>query len=142
MELHLQSSHVSDLSLVAESLLKEFSIHRIFLFSGEMGAGKTTLIRELCKKLGSIDFASSPSYALVNEYLTIDGKHIFHFDFFRIKNTSEALDMGFDDYLHSGDHCLIEWPEKVAELLPENVVRIDISVNNGLRIIHATAPDN
>ena len=101
---------------------------KIILFNGEMGAGKTTLIKQLCKSLGVKDATSSPTFSLVNEYQTSDNQNVYHFDFYRINNESEALDMGVEDYLYSGNWCFIEWSEKISSLIPEehSIVTIDL----------------
>jgi tRNA threonylcarbamoyladenosine biosynthesis protein TsaE len=99
----------------------------IFLFYGEMGAGKTTLIKSLCKVLGSDENVSSPTFSIVNEYPLPAGK-IYHFDFYRLKNQVEALDMGCEEYFYSGGYCFIEWPEKIPDLLPEHFIKIEIEV--------------
>ncbi|KAF2510632.1 tRNA (adenosine(37)-N6)-threonylcarbamoyltransferase complex ATPase subunit type 1 TsaE [Flavobacterium foetidum] len=102
--------------------------NKIILFNGEMGVGKTTLIKQLCKTLGVKDATSSPTFSLVNEYQIPEGKKVYHFDFYRIKNETEALDMGVDDYLYSGNWCFIEWSEKIATLLPEEYSTINIAL--------------
>jgi tRNA threonylcarbamoyladenosine biosynthesis protein TsaE len=108
--------------------------HKIIIFNGEMGAGKTTLINALCKKLSVLDATSSPTFSLVNEYITIDKQLVYHFDFYRIKTENEALDMGVDDYFYSNHYCFIEWAEKIPNLVPEKHSVINISVlENGLR---------
>jgi len=94
-----------------------------------MGVGKTTLIKELIKQLGSLDNVSSPTFSLVNEYDSRKGEKIYHFDFYRIKSEEEALDMGIEDYLYSDIWCFIEWPEKVKNLLPLNAVEIHLTLN-------------
>lgn len=101
---------------------------KIILFNGEMGVGKTTLIKQLCKSLGVEDATSSPTFSLVNEYEIANGKKVYHFDFYRIKQETEALDMGVDDYLYSGNWCFIEWSEKIANLLPEEYSTINITL--------------
>ncbi|MFB9080513.1 tRNA (adenosine(37)-N6)-threonylcarbamoyltransferase complex ATPase subunit type 1 TsaE [Flavobacterium procerum] len=101
---------------------------KIILFNGEMGVGKTTLIKQLCKTLGVKDATSSPTFSLVNEYQIPDSKKVYHFDFYRIKNETEALDMGVDDYLYSGNWCFIEWSEKIANLLPEEYSTLNIEL--------------
>ena len=104
--------------------------HRVFAFYGEMGVGKTTFIRAICEALGVRETVTSPTFAIVNEYLIEDLssslKKVFHFDFYRIRRLSEAYDMGFEDYLYSGHVCFIEWPELVEELLPEDTVNVTI----------------
>ena len=111
----------------AEQILAQ-NPKRIILFNGEMGAGKTTLIKQLCKNLGVEDATSSPTFSLVNEYYTSDNQIVYHFDFYRLNKETEALDMGVDDYLYSGNWCFIEWSEKIANLLPEeySVVTIEL----------------
>ncbi|OHT44168.1 MULTISPECIES: tRNA (adenosine(37)-N6)-threonylcarbamoyltransferase complex ATPase subunit type 1 TsaE [Flavobacterium] len=101
---------------------------KIILFNGEMGVGKTTLIKQLCKNLGVQDATSSPTFSLVNEYYTSDNQIVYHFDFYRLNKETEALDMGVDDYLYSGNWCFIEWSEKIASLLPEETSTITIEL--------------
>ena len=93
--------------------------NKVILFHGEMGAGKTTFIKALSKALGVKDATSSPTFSLVNEYQTVDNKTLYHFDVYRLKNENEALDMGIEDYLYSGNWCFIEWAEKIPNLIPE-----------------------
>ncbi|PIF05190.1 MAG: tRNA (adenosine(37)-N6)-threonylcarbamoyltransferase complex ATPase subunit type 1 TsaE [Draconibacterium sp.] len=127
-----------DLYRVAEKLLNQFSDERIFAFYGKMGAGKTTFIQAICKVLGTTDNVTSPTFALINEYRSGKNKPIYHFDFYRIKHLEEAYDMGYEDYLFSGDYCFIEWPEMIAPLLPEKVVKVSIEVDdNECRLITA-----
>jgi len=129
--------HENTLPIAAASLLKFAGNEKIFLFEGEMGAGKTTLIKSLCLKLDMVDNVSSPTYSIVNEYIFPKGK-IYHFDFFRIKNEAEAFDIGFEEYLMSGEYCFIEWPEMIAGLWPEHFIEIKIVENeNGARKITA-----
>lgn len=120
---------LSDLPKVADELLKNNS-SKIILFYGEMGAGKTTFIKEICKKLGVSDTISSPTFSIVNEYLTSSGQTIYHFDFYRLNNESEALDIGTEEYFYSGNLCLIEWPEKINSLLPDNAIKVYLSENS------------
>lgn len=105
------------------------------LFNGLMGSGKTTLIKSLCKALGSADRISSPTFSLVNEYLDQNGASIYHFDLYRVERQEELLDMGFEEYLDSGSICLIEWPEIAEGLLPTEVITVSIEENNGRRRI-------
>lgn len=97
----------------------------VIAFYGKMGAGKTTFIKALCEELGVEDVITSPTFAIVNEY-TVDSQSIYHFDFYRIKKIEEVYDMGYEDYFYSGNLCLIEWPELIEELLPENALRVTI----------------
>lgn len=110
---------------------------KIWLLEGEMGVGKTTLIKAVCAVLGVKDTVQSPTYALVNEYRTADGETLYHFDFYRIKHESEALDMGLEEYLDSGAYCFIEWPSKIPSLLPANYLKISINfVDQNGRVLH------
>jgi tRNA threonylcarbamoyladenosine biosynthesis protein TsaE len=118
---------------VAEQILAS-NPKKIILFNGEMGVGKTTLIKQLCKSLGVEDATSSPTFSLVNEYYTSNNQIVYHFDFYRLNKETEALDMGVDDYLYSGNWCFIEWSEKISNLIPEehSVVTIEL-LDNGKR---------
>lgn len=116
---------LSGLQNAAKMILEFSQQERIFLFEGDMGAGKTTLIKDLCRQLGSDDLVSSPTYSIVNEYCYPQGK-IFHFDFFRIKSEAEAFDIGFEEYLYSGHYCLIEWPGKIQSLWPLHYITVAI----------------
>lgn len=122
---------------VAGKLLLLDPEQRIFLFEAEMGAGKTTLIKELCKKLKSNDNFSSPTFSIVNEYIYPGGK-IFHFDLYRVKSTEELLDIGFDDYINSGNYCFIEWPELAKDILDEGSVVVKILQAENKRYLHVT----
>lgn len=115
---------LADIDLVAQRLLA-YLTERVIVFRGEMGAGKTTLIKALVKAMGSSDTVSSPTFALVNPYMSEEGT-IYHFDFYRIKKEEEAFDIGFEEYLYSGDWCFIEWAERVPSYLPEKYITIDI----------------
>jgi len=117
-----------DIPQIAKLLLAQIS-SKIWLFYGPMGCGKTTLIKALVMQLLKVDYANSPSFSLVNEYSDKDGIKIYHFDFYRIKNEEEALDIGVEDYFYSNNYCFIEWPDKVKNLLPLNAVAIKISVD-------------
>jgi tRNA threonylcarbamoyladenosine biosynthesis protein TsaE len=123
--MELTVSSVSELPLAAKKILDFAGANRIFLFYGSMGAGKTTLIRALCEELEIEGSASSPTFSIVNEY-TSPMSTIYHFDFYRIKSETEALDLGYEDYLYSGDYCFIEWPEKIENLLPQRFVELKL----------------
>lgn len=118
-------SGLDALSKAAKQILDFAGENRVFLFYGEMGAGKTTLIKAMCEVLEVEDSVSSPTFSIVNEYLG-DGATIYHFDFYRIKNESEAFDLGYEDYLYSGNYCFIEWPEKIPNLIPEKFVEVKL----------------
>jgi tRNA threonylcarbamoyladenosine biosynthesis protein TsaE len=129
-------TELEELPKAALALINFCNRDNVITFHGSMGAGKTTFIKAFCKALGVTDNVSSPTFSIVNEYETIEGKKIFHFDFYRIKNLHEAFDMGFENYLYSDNLCLIEWPEKITELLPEHYVKVQIEeVAEGNRMI-------
>ncbi len=133
-----QINSIEELQGAARELLDTFKEERIFAFYGKMGAGKTTFIKTICRTLGSVDNITSPTFALVNEYDTPSSGSVFHFDFYRIKNIEEALDIGFDDYIYSNSYCLMEWPEKIEELLPADLVKVTITESDpGTRYIEA-----
>jgi len=117
-----------DLHQVASAMNEKLKDERIFAFYGKMGAGKTTLIKALCKVLEVEEIVSSPTFALVNEYLTYDDQAVYHFDFYRIKKIEEVYDIGYEEYFYSDSYCLIEWPELVTDLLPERYVKVEIVV--------------
>jgi tRNA threonylcarbamoyladenosine biosynthesis protein TsaE len=127
---------ISELPEAASAILKYSTDTKIFLFYGDMGAGKTTLIKSLCECLGTTEPVTSPTFSIVNEYIGA-GNKIYHFDFYRLKNQTEALDMGYEEYFYSNAHCFIEWPEKIPDLLPEQYISIKISVtgNDSRQII-------
>lgn len=117
----------------AQEFVVQMGHRRVFAFYGGMGAGKTTFIKALCQQLGVKDAVTSPTFAIVNEYGSDIGP-IYHFDFYRIKNLAEVMDLGFDDYAYSGHLCLMEWPELIEDLLPDNTVSVHIEeTDNGMR---------
>jgi len=115
------------LAATAHEMLENFKNERIFCLFGEMGAGKTTLIQELCKILDVNDKVVSPTYQIVNEYSTKDGPAIIHMDLYRIKEERELVELGFEEYISSGNYCFIEWPEQATSLLNTSFVKIDVS---------------
>lgn len=116
-----------NLKAVAEAILKAYPQERVFGFYGEMGAGKTTLIKQMCNVLGVTDITSSPTFAIVNEYWTENDQPLYHFDFYRIDEPADATRIGFEEYLYSGNYCFIEWTEKVEEILQDDFVKVTIS---------------
>ena len=124
------SKNPADLPALAREILRTMPGEVVFAFYGEMGAGKTTFIKAFCEVLGSNDVVSSPTFSLVNEYEGSGGQVLFHFDFYRIKKLEEVFDMGFEEYVYSGNYCFLEWPERITELLPEKYVNISIEVLN------------
>ena len=124
MEIYCQT--IQELPEVSKKIISYGKEYTVWVLKGDLGAGKTTFIQEVAKQMNVLDNISSPSYALINEYLTPDGGTIYHFDLFRIKTISEVLDLGFDEYLESGFLCFIEWPEIAESLLPEKYLEISI----------------
>jgi tRNA threonylcarbamoyladenosine biosynthesis protein TsaE len=124
------------LAEAAEKFLKHFGESRIFAFYGSMGAGKTTIIKAICKALGATDIVSSPTFTLVNEYRSTTGDTLYHIDFYRIKKQEEVFDFGIEEYLDGDAYCFMEWPELVEEILPLSTIRIRITVDeNEQRIL-------
>ncbi|MBR4132321.1 MAG: tRNA (adenosine(37)-N6)-threonylcarbamoyltransferase complex ATPase subunit type 1 TsaE [Oscillospiraceae bacterium] len=120
---------LSEIDRAAEEFLRRIGEHRLVAFRASMGAGKTTFITALCRRLGvRSDAVSSPTFAIVNEYRTAAGEPVYHFDFYRITKPEEALDIGLYDYLDSGALCLMEWPENIEALLPEETLSVSITV--------------
>ncbi len=120
---------LQDLDRAAGEFLEEIGDNRIIALYAPMGAGKTTFTTALCKRLGVVeDAVSSPTFAIVNEYRTSSGETMYHFDFYRITKLQEAVDIGFFDYIDSGDLCIMEWPENIEDILPEETLRVSIKV--------------
>ncbi len=117
---------IENIKDAAAQFVKAMGDNTIFAFYGKMGAGKTTFIKSVCEELGVKDVINSPTFAIVNEYMDGRGNPIFHFDFYRIKKEQEVLDMGYEDYVYSGNVCFMEWPELIDDLLPDDTVRVTI----------------
>ncbi len=133
-ELKIQS--LDTIEETAREFVKLMGDRTVFAFRGEMGAGKTTFIKVLCEVLGVEDTINSPTFAIVNEYRSATAELIYHFDFYRINKYEEVFDLGYEDYFYSGSLCFVEWPEKVEELLPADVVNVRISENeDGTRTV-------
>lgn len=133
----IEVKRLEELASAAQQILALFPAERVFLFYGDMGAGKTTFINTLCQALDVEDHTSSPTFSIVNEYASPHGP-IYHFDFYRLRDESEALDMGYEEYFYSGNYCFVEWPEKITNLLPLDGVEIKIqTTQNQHRTISA-----
>lgn len=133
-----QIPNLSAVRKTARALLDHYPNERVFAFYGAMGAGKTTLIKAVCRELGTADNITSPTFALINEYTTENQTVIYHFDFYRIKKLEEAFDLGYEDYIYSGNYCFIEWPEMIESLLPDGIVEVHIQEQgNGIRHVEA-----
>ena len=120
---------LNELPEVAKEFIASIGDDRVFLFDGEMGAGKTTFIAEVCRQLGADDDFGSPTFSLVNEYADTQGNPIYHFDLYRIESPQEALNMGAEEYFNSGNLCLVEWPDRLGPLTPENARTVNLYVN-------------
>jgi tRNA threonylcarbamoyladenosine biosynthesis protein TsaE len=130
MQLKLVCENVHSLDSAATRILTTFPGRRVFALFGSMGAGKTTFIKALCRKLNVKDIVNSPTFAIVNEYLTIKGESVYHFDFYRLKKESEAIEIGYEEYVNSGCYCFMEWPEKILNLLPKGYVSIRLDADD------------
>jgi len=117
-----------NINVPAKEFLKILGNKKVVAFYGEMGAGKTTFIKAICKELNVLDGVSSPTFALVYEYHTSNDSLIYHFDFYRINNATELFDLGYEDYFYSGNICFIEWPEKAVHLIPAEAMKVYINV--------------
>lgn len=117
---------LEELPVIAKDILSMHNKERIFILEGDMGAGKTTITKALCRQLGTTDNVCSPTFSIVNHYLSKEMGDIYHFDFYRINNEQEAFDIGFEEYIYSGSYCFIEWAERVINLLPSHYTIISI----------------
>jgi tRNA threonylcarbamoyladenosine biosynthesis protein TsaE len=125
--IHYSLDQIQD---AARQLIAYANDAKIWVFQGQMGAGKTTLIKALSKEMNVVDQVSSPTFGIVNEYETNAGERIYHFDFYRMDNPTEALDIGIEEYFYSGEYCWIEWAEKIAQFLPEEFLLIRIVIDS------------
>ena len=132
---------LSSINEAAQQFLAQMGDHKVIAFYGKMGAGKTTFIKALCQTLGVEDVITSPTFSLVNEYTDREGNSIFHFDFYRIKKLDEVYDMGYEDYFYGGSLCLLEWPELIEDILPEETLKVTITEEtDGSRKLKWQAP--
>lgn len=122
----IRADYLTDLPKVAKTIIDFATEEKIWVLIGEMGAGKTTLTKAIGRELGIMDNVHSPTFSIVNEYLTVKEETVFHFDFYRLDAPEEALTIGVDDYFYSGNICLIEWPQRIGGLLPEKFLKIEI----------------
>ena len=130
------SYNLLDLEKIAYSILKKTQGMKKFIFIGDMGVGKTTLIKELSLQLGVVDVVSSPTFSIVNEYFTNNNERIYHFDFYRIEDESEAYDIGFEEYFESDSYCFIEWPQRAPNLINNDIVVVEMYLDGNKRIIN------
>ena len=135
MEIRINS--LTEINDAAKQFIAAMGDSKVFAFYGKMGAGKTTFVKAVCEALGVEDVITSPTFAIVNEYQSaMPGESIYHFDFYRIKKLEEVYDMGYEDYFYSGCRCLLEWPELIEELLPEDACKVTIEeTENGARVV-------
>ena len=129
------TNKAQELDEIAKAIVKVFKNEKKIVFFGEMGVGKTTLIKSICKVLNVQDVVTSPTFSLVNEYQSKDGNSLYHFDFYRIKNQEELFDLGLEEYIYSDNYCFIEWPEKAEGLLSDNFIQVQMTKNKECRII-------
>lgn len=129
----ISSNHLKDIQEVAQKIISYAGEQKIWLLQGEMGIGKTTLIKAICAELDIKDNVTSPTFSLINEYTTQAGDYLYHFDFYRISNQNEAWAIGCEAYFYSGHYCFIEWPTKIATLIPEKHLEITITYHTDTR---------
>ena len=127
--------NLKELDEVAEKIIKFADNFTIWTFEGEMGVGKTTLIKAIGKHMGVLDTIQSPTFSIVNEYQTLEEDTIYHFDFYRLNNESEALDLGYEEYFYDQYYCFIEWPTKIASLIPKKHLKIIMKLESDSRTI-------
>lgn len=132
--MNLQIKSIESIHQTAREFINQIGTRTIFAFNGKMGAGKTTFIKAICEELGVKETVNSPTFSIVNEYEIADGDLIYHFDCYRITKKDEAIEIGIEDYLYSGNLCFIEWSKNIASLLPDSLVNVDIEeLENGRR---------
>ena len=141
MNLSFVIKNENELDSISQQILKHFKI-KVFLLFGKMGVGKTTFIKSLCKELNVIDIVSSPTFSIVNQYLNKDNDIVYHFDFYRTNNNDEIFDIGYEEYIYSSSYCFIEWPEKIESLLPNNYIKIEMTLEEEKRIINIEEINN
>lgn len=132
----LKIENLNKIDVAAKSFVEKMGDKKVFAFNGNMGVGKTTFINAVCKMMGVTQIVNSPTFSIVNEYESASGNIIYHFDCYRIQKIQEALDLGAEEYLYSGNYCFIEWSENIAPILPDYLVNVDITeLQDGSRLI-------
>lgn len=126
MSMEIRIKSIEKIAVAAKEFVAAMGERKVFAFYGKMGAGKTTFIKAVCEELGVEDVINSPTFAIVNEYVDGKGEPVYHFDFYRIKNQQEVMDLGYEDYVYSGHVCFMEWPELIENLLPDDAVKVTI----------------
>ncbi len=126
MSMEIRIKSIEEIAVAAKEFVAAMGERKVFAFYGKMGAGKTTFIKAVCEELGVEDVINSPTFAIVNEYVDGQGEPVYHFDFYRIKNLQEVMDLGYEDYVYSGHVCFMEWPELIENLLPDDAVKVTI----------------
>ena len=126
MSMEIRIKSIEEIAVAAKEFVAAMGERKVFAFYGKMGAGKTTFIKAVCEELGVEDVINSPTFAIVNEYVDGQGEPVYHFDFYRIKNRQEVMDLGYEDYVYSGHVCFMEWPELIENLLPDDAVKVTI----------------
>lgn len=126
MSMEIRIKSIEEIAVAAKEFVAAMGERKVFAFYGKMGAGKTTFIKAVCEELGVEDVINSPTFAIVNEYVDGQGEPVYHFDFYRIKNQQEVMDLGYEDYVYSGHVCFMEWPELIEDLLPDDAVKVTI----------------
>lgn len=122
-----QIARLDDLKVVVDAILTNYTQDKIFCFYGNLGAGKTTLIKEICERLQVVDVITSPTYPIINEYKTNDNKVVYHIDLYRLKSLDEAINIGIEDYLYADNYCFIEWPDNFESILPDKHIKIKMT---------------
>ena len=134
MELNFEINNENELDFISKEIIENFK-SKVFLFYGEMGVGKTTFIKSICKHLNVIDVVSSPTFSIVNQYVNDQDEFMYHFDFYRTNNKNEIFDIGYEEYLFSDSFCFIEWPERLENLLPNKYLEIKMKLRDGNRVL-------
>ena len=137
MSTHFSITKVEELEPVVQELIRLMKTNEVFIFDGEMGAGKTTLISQLCHRIG-IEDVSSPTYAIVNTYLSKGFGEVYHFDFYRLSDEQEAIESGLDEMIDSGNICFLEWADRISKLLPTTYVKVGIELDGNTRNVIIT----